>query len=295
MPFETVVKELTAAGVDPAKAEEIIKDEKIATALQHSLEHGLRQNEFDRKMNLGKAELAAEKQRVAEQAAGLETERTRMTEQFLEAQKQREAADMVLAEALARAKTAEATYGVPLTKEIFGDHTPGPAPTRKPEPVQQPPAVDPALGKRMDDLEGLFQALPELQLEFQDIAVRHAQLFPDKPLDMKAVWSKAKELRQKPTQVWDNLFGATQKEEEIVAERYRLEGEARARTKFEQDASKRAAAPFGVPAAPSPIFAAAANKNTGNDRTRNMAEAVQRATEAMMSGKYASGAARRET
>jgi len=251
----------------------------------------LRQSDYDRKMNLGKAELAAEKQRLAEQAVSLEAERTRMTEQFLESQRQREGADMVLAEAMAKAKTAEATYGVPLTKEIFGDHTPGPPPPRVEATVKA--AADPALGKRLDDLEGLFQALPELQLEFQDIAVRHASLFPDKPLNMKEIWSKAKELRLKPTQVWDNLFGATQKEQETVAERYRLEGEERARTKFEQEQSKRAATPFGIQSPASPVMQLA-GKGKLDNRSQSMADAVQRASEALLTHKYAPGFNRRE-
>ena len=294
MPFEALVKDLTEKGMDATVAAQIVSNEKVATALDEQRLNGLRQSEFDRKMNLGKAELAAEKQRIAEQATSLETERTRMNQQFLTAQQEREAADMLNAQVLARAKTASAVYGVDLEKELFG----------KPDGTNPPARKEPApaatgngngdLTKRLDDLEGLFKAVPNLTVELQDIALQHATLFPDKPLVLKDILNKAVELRIPPTQVWDNLFGATQKRTELQAEKYRLEGEERARTKFEQEQSKKTAAPFGIQSPASPIFAAAANKTQPVSREAGMAEAVARATEAMMSHKYAPNYNRRE-
>jgi hypothetical protein len=292
MPFEALVKDLTEKGMDATVAAQIVSNEKVATALDEQRLNGLRQSEFDRKMNLGKAELAAEKQRNAEAAASLETERTRMNQQFLTAQQEREAADMLNAQVLARAKTASAVYGVDLEKELFG----------KPDGTNPPARKEPAvaadgngdLGRRLDDLEGLFKAVPNLTVELQDIALQHATLFPDKPLVLKDILNKAVELRIPPTQVWDNLFGATQKRTELQAEKYRLEGEERARTKFEQEQSKKTAAPFGIQSPASPIFAAAANKTQPVSREAGMAAAVARATEAMMSHKYAPNYSRRE-
>jgi hypothetical protein len=294
MPFEALVKDLTEKGMDATIAAQIVSNEKVAAALDEQRLSGLRQSEFDRKMNLGKAELAAEKQRIAEQATALETERTRMDQQFLTAQQEREAADMLNAQVLARAKTASAVYGVDLEKELFGKPDGTPPPARKEPAPAAAGTGNGDLGKRLDDLEGLFKAVPNLTVELQDIALQHATLFPDKPLVLKDILNKAVELRIPPTQVWDNLFGATQKRTELQAEKYRLEGEARARTKFEQEASKKAATPFGIQSPTSPIFAAAANKEHLNDRSKNMADAVARATEAMISHKYAPGYNRRE-
>ena len=299
MPFETVVKELTAAGVDATKVEELIKDEKIATALQRSIENGLRQSDYDRKMNLGKAELAAEKQRLAEQAAELETTKTRMTAEFLEAHRQREEAEALNSEVLARAKTASAVYGTDLVKELFGDHTPG-APPARTAPAAAPPPAGPDVNKRIDGVEELFRALPNLMVDMQSIAIEHATLFPDKPFNPREIMDKAVELRQPVTQVWDNLYGATAKKQEIQAEKFRQEGAVAERARLEQEQSKRAATPFGMKTPASPIFAAAAKSAAArgttetNGRDQRRAEAVQRATAAMAEGKYAPGYARRE-
>jgi hypothetical protein len=291
MPFEALVKDLTEKGMDATIAAQIVSNERVATALDEQRLNGLRQSEFDRKMNLGKAELTAEKARLAEQATALETDRTRMNSQFLESQQQREAADLLNAQILAKAKTASAVYGVDLVKELIGDAKV--EPTARKEPVAAAPGNG-DVNKRMDDLEGLFKAVPNLTVELQDIALQHAMLFPDKPLVLKDILNKAVELRIPPTQVWDNLFGASQKRTEIQAEKYRLEGEERARTKFEQERSKKEASPFGIQSPASPIFAAAANKEHLNDRSKNMADAVARATEAMSIHKYAPGFNRRE-
>ena len=288
-----LLEDLTAAGLDPKVAEEISKNEKVAPVLNTWREGGLRQSDYDRKMNLGKAELSAAQQRVAEQAAALETERTRMNSQFLEAQQAREASDMLNAQMLAKAKTASAVYGVDLVKELVGDAKVEPT-ARKESVAAAPGNGNGDLNKRLDDLEGLFKAVPNLTVELQDIALQHATLFPDKPLVLKDILNKAVELRIPPTQVWDNLFGASQKRTELQAEKYRLEGEERARTKFEQQASQKAASPFGIQAPASPIFAAAANKSQPVSREAGMAEAVARATEAMMSHKYAPNYNRRE-
>ena len=287
-----VIEALTAAGVDNARAEELLKDEKLKTVLTGFVESGLRQSDYDRKMNSGKAELSAAQARVAEQTAALETERARMNEQFLEAQRQREAADLVVAGALAKARTAGALYGLDLEKELFGDRasgvTPSPAPT---QPAKGTSAPNSDLGRRMDDIENLFKAVPNLTVELQDIALQHAQLFPDRPLVLKTILDKAVEQRRSPTQVWDDEFGASAARNERQAEKFRLEGEERARVKFQQEASKRAASPFGIPAPPSPIFAASANKNllAPGDRGKHMQEAIERASAALAERKYAPG------
>ena len=148
-----LLEDLTAAGLDPKVAEEISKNEKVAPVLNTWREGGLRQSDYDRKMNLGKAELSAAQQRVAEQAAALETERTRMNSQFLEAQQAREASDMLNAQMLAKAKTASAVYGVDLVKELVGDAKVEPT-ARKESVAAAPGNGNGDLNKRLDDLEG---------------------------------------------------------------------------------------------------------------------------------------------
>ena len=290
-----LIDDLAAVGIDPKIAEEIAKNEKAAATLNQWREGGLRQSDYDRKMNMGKAELTAAQAKVAEQAAALEQERVRMNEEFLSAQRAREAADMLNAEVMARAKTASAVYGIDLQKELFGDHTPGSPAIKPPAPAASAgPSTD--LEKRLKEVENLFEAVPNLTVELQDIALEHAKLFPDKPLILKEIMQKSVEQRRPPTKVWDDMFGATAKREEIVAEKYRKEGEERARAAIQLEQSKKAAAPFGIQTPASPIFAASANKSVPapGDRAKGMADAIARASEALMSGKYAPGWDRRQ-
>ena len=299
MAFEALVKELATAGIDPKIAEEITKNEKAAQALDDWRQNGLRQSDYDRKFNLSKAEIAAEKARVAEQAVALETERGRMNEQFLAAQQEREKAELALAEARAKIATASRVYSVDLEKEIFGDHTPGPPP--KPAVREEKPngAPQPELSKRLDDIEKMFEAVPNLTVELQDIALQHAQLFPDKPLVLKDIMEKAVAARKSPQFIWDNEFGATAKRQEMERDKYRAEGAKAERERLEQEASRKAAAPFGQPGKYPLLEAAAAKKSMPisdwlNGRASRERESVAKAVVAFQSGKYAAPGSRQQ-
>ena len=288
MAFETVVKNLTELGADPQLVAQLIANEKVATGLQQYVESGLRQSDYDRKMNSGKAEIAAAKQELDEFKAKLEADRVRMNGQFLTAQQEREAAESRLAAVQAKAKTLGQVYGIDAEKELFGEAT------------VQPPAkqthtgevvVSPDLDKRIGALEDLFRTNVNFEVELHDVMRQHMELFPDKTLIMKEILDDAVKQRRSPTQVWDDKFGATAKRQEITAEKYRAEGRAAAEIEYKQKLSEQKVNPFGIATPPSAIFQAAANKGGNkaplNGRQQNQAGAIQRATEALLSHKYA--------
>jgi hypothetical protein len=290
MAFETVVKNLTELGADPQLVAQLIANEKVATGLRQYVESGLRQEDYDRKMNSGKAEIAAAKQELDEFKARLEADRVRMNGQFMTAQQEREAAESRLAAVQAKAKTLGQVYGIDAEKELFGETTVQP-PAKQSHNGEV--AVSPDLDKRIGALEDLFRTNVNFEVELHDVMRQHMELFPDKPLVMKEILDDAVKQRRSPTQVWDDKFGATAKRQEITAEKYRAEGRAAAETEYKQKLSEQKVNPFGIATPPSAVFQAAANKGGNkaplNSRQQNQAGAIQRATEALLSHKYAPG------
>ena len=288
MAFETVTKNLTDLGLDPQLVQQIIANEKVAAGLQGYVESGLRQSDYDRKMNSGKAEIAAAKQELDEFKAKLEADRVRMNGQFLTAQQEREAAESRLAAVQAKAKTLGQVYGIDAEKELFGEATVQP-PVRQ----TQQPDVSNDFTRRLEQVESLVPGQVNLTTELMDIARQHAELFPSQSLNFQDLMKDSIAQRRSPTSVWDDKFGATAKRQEITADKFRAEGRAQAEAEYKQKLSEQKVNPFGIATPPSAIFQAAANKG-GNKaplsiKQQSTASAIQRATEALLSHKYAPG------
>ena len=120
----TLQEELTAAGVDAKVAEELLKNPKVAERFEGSL----RQSDYDRKMNAGKAELEAERQRLGEQRAQFEQAQQRINEQFTAAQREREAAGLKVAAVREKSKSLSSMYGIDFEKQLFEGADPEPVP-----------------------------------------------------------------------------------------------------------------------------------------------------------------------
>ena len=288
MAFETVTKNLTDLGLDPQLVQQIIANEKVAAGLQGYVESGLRQSDYDRKMNSGKAEIAAAKQELDEFKAKLEADRVRMNGQFLTAQQEREAAESRLAAVQAKAKTLGQVYGIDAEKELFGEAT-----VQPPARQTQQPDVSNEFTRRLEQVESLVPGQVNLTTELMDIARQHAELFPSQSLNFQDLMKDSIAQRRSPTSVWDDKFGATSKRQEITADKYRAEGRAAAEADYKQKLSEQKVNPFGIATPPSAIFQAAANKG-GNKaplstKQQSTASAIQRATEALLSHKYAPG------
>jgi uncharacterized protein with von Willebrand factor type A (vWA) domain len=288
MPFEQLAKDLTAAGVSQAAAEEILKNEQAAAALNGWREGGLRQSDYDRKMNSGKAEIEASRTALAEEKARLEADRARINEQYLSALQDREKAATQLATVRAKAKTVSDTYGIEIDKELFGGEQPEPV---KPKPAAEASGVPADVDRRLQTVEDLFRNNFEFQAQMLDIMMEHAQLFPEKPLVVKELLDDAMKQRRTPKAVWDDKFGATAKRQDLHDEKIRLEGAAAERAKWEKKISEGAVNPLRMDVPASAIFGLGANKlaQGPRDRGTRAAEAIQRATNALVAHKYAPG------
>jgi len=284
-----LVDELAAVGVDKTVAEEIAKNPKAAAALEERLQGYLRQSDYDRKMNSGKAELDAAKKTLQEQLDAFEIQKQAINDQYIAGLKSREQAEAALATVRAKAKTAAELYGVPLDKELFGEGDPV-IPQKREDPQ---PGPGPDIIKRVDLVENLFRDNVNLQVEMMDVARQHSELFPDKPLVMKELLDDAVKQRRTMTQVWDDKYGATAKREEIKADKYRAEGAAKATEALEKKYSGQQVNGIRTDLPMGPLFTMANSKEKGltapHNRDMNGAQAVANAVAAFASGKYRAG------
>jgi hypothetical protein len=239
-------------------------------------------------MNAGKAEIAAARSELDEFKAKLESDRVRMNAQFMTAQQEREAAESLAAQVRAKAKTLGQVYGIDAEKELFGDTTTTTTTTQRTQQAE-PSDID----KRIGALEDLFRTNVNFEVELHDVVRQHMELFPGTPIVMKEILDDAVKQRRSPTAVWDDKFGATAKRAELTADKYRAEGKLAAEAEYKQKLSEQKVNPFGIATPPSPVFQAAANKGGNkaplNSRQQNAGSAIQRATEALLSHKYAPG------
>jgi len=308
MAFEIVTKTLTDSGIDPSLVAQIVGNEKAAAALQTHIESGLRQSDYDRKMNAGKAEIAAARSELDEFKAKLEADRVRMNGQFMTPAKAEEStieARRTQREEARQKKVRQVrigaphrgrptpmlmvVYGIDAEKELFGDTTTTPTTTQRTQQQAEPSDID----KRIGALEDLFRTNVNFEVELHDVVRQHMELFPGTPIVMKEILDDAVKQRRSPTAVWDDKFGATAKRAELTADKYRAEGKLAAEAEYKQKLSEQKVNPFGIATPPSPVFQAAANKGGNkaplNSRQQNAGSAIQRATEALLSHKYAPG------
>lgn len=282
MPFELLTKSLTEAGIAPEAVTQLVANEKAAQTMQTWLESGLRQSDYDRKMNTGKAEIAASQRTLQEERDAFEKHKKAINDQFLSAQTEREKAESQLGTVRAKIKTASQVYGVDLEKELFGD-----APPPNPNPPKPPESVIPDdFRRRVDEVANMVPLTLELQAEMLDISRQHADLFPDKPLLFKELLEEATKQRRSPTQVWDDKFGATAKRQELRDKKISDEAYERAKQELEKKYSGQIVNGLRTTLPTSPMFNLSKEPLKPGDRNARSSEAVQRAVEALASGKY---------
>jgi hypothetical protein len=286
-----LVDELAAVGVDKAVAEEIAKNPTAAKALQEKFEGSMRQSDYDRFMNSKKAEFEAQRRQLQEEVTTFEKTKEAINKQYLEGLTSREQMESQLATVRAKAKTQSDIYGVDLVKELFGTS----------EPVVTPPRREEPKGNEYDDrikkVEDLFLNGVKLQTQMMEISRQHQELFPDKPINFEEIMDDAAKQRRMPMQVWDDKYGASAKRADILADKYRAEGAAKAKEDLEKKYSGREVNAFRTDIPLSPAFAAANNKTLASpkDRAAGSAQSVQNAVDAFLSGKYRQGGGREAT
>lgn len=289
MAFELLTKTLTEVGLAPEVVTQLVSNEKAAKQIQEWHESGLRQSDYDRKMNSGKAEIEAAKKTLQEQMDAFEQNKKAINEQYMGALTTREQAEAQLATLRAKAKTVSDLYGVDIVKELFGEGSGNPPP---PKPPETKLTIPEELERRMRDVENLVPLTVQYATEITEVYRQHQELFPDKPMDFNKLLEDSKTQRRSPLKVWDDQFGATARRNEIQAEKYRAEGAAAEREKIEKERSGQLVNGMRTDLPLSPIFQLSKNKDglsAPKDRQARAAETIQNAVAAFTSGKYRPG------
>ena len=253
MDVAKLLDELGATGEDRTAVESFFsKNTKAAETVSGWRENGLRQSDYDRRMNMGKAEIEAEKARIADAERTLVSTRDTMNGQYTKALADREAAETRLAAVQARINRVATEYSVPVTE--FGLDAPNPDPNNPPrrEPVNNNQSNDQYVSKQdFETLTDLTKRLPMLPVTLMKLQREYHDLF-GQYFDEQTVIDKALELKKPIEQVADLMFGmSTKRAEKHDAEIY-AKATADADAKWKTKVSQMEVNPMRTDLAPKP-------------------------------------------
>ena len=292
MDLNKFLDELGFSGEDRASVEKAFTANPAAvTKAAGFYENGLRQSDYDRKMNMLKAEVDAQRSNLTEAERTLLASRDTMNSQYTQALKDREEAENKLASLQSRIKNVATQYQVPVDE--FGLPKDG----EQPPPVRTTPAnnnqPDPQYASRQDfeTLTDLTKRLPMLPIELMDIAQQYTDAFGTmKGFSAKAVVDKSLELQKPVGHVADLMYGLTAKQTEKHEATIRADERAKAETEFKAKYSREGANVIrpDLQTKPGAIFELKRPETAGvpgprPDRTQSGVEA---AVNAFREGKY---------
>jgi hypothetical protein len=290
MDISKLLDELGATGEDRTAVESFFtKNPTAAQKASDWRENGLRQSDYDRKMNLGKAELDASQARVAQAEAAILASRDTMNGQYTKALEEREAAENALAATRARINRVATEYNIPATE--FGlDGTQQTQQTQQTQRTQQT-QPDPRYVSRQDfdTVVDLTKRLPMLPVQLMKLQREHQELFGTY-FDEQTVIDKALELKKPLEQVADLMFGMTAKRNEKHDNQVRLEERAKVETEMKAKYSQANVNPMrtDVNAKPGPVFELKRPEIAGvpGPRPDRLQSGVEAAVNAFRESKY---------
>lgn len=224
MDLNKFLDELGATGEDRSAVESFFtKNPNAATRVNDWRENGLRQSDYDRKMNMLKAEVDADKARVSQAEAAILASRDTMNGQYTQALADREAAENKLAQTTARINRVATEYNIPVTE--FGiDGTQQAQQTQQTQHTRQTTQqADNSVSRQdFETLTDLTKKLPMLPVQLMKLQREHQELFGTY-FDEEAVINKALELKKPLADVADLMFGMSAKRTEVHDNKIRQE------------------------------------------------------------------------
>jgi hypothetical protein len=296
MDVSKLLDELGATGEDRTAVERFFSaNPNAAQKASDWRENGLRQSDYDRKMNMLKAEVTAEKTRISEAETQLAASRDTMNSQYTQALRDREEAQNRLAAVSARITRVATEYQVPVTEfglDAAGTTPPNPAvtqPAREPNPNNNGQFVSRA---DFDSLTDLTKRLPMLPVDIMAAERDYRKAFGnDDGFDPKAVINKALELQRPVAEAADLLYGIGAKQKERYEATIRQDERAKADAEWKTKVSQNAANPMrtDLTQAPGVVFNLKRPEITGGTpgpRPDRTASGVEGAVAAFREGKY---------
>ena len=294
--IKKILDELGASGDDRAVLEQHFgKNETLASKLNEWRENGLRQSDYSRRMagldateSAKRAELEAEEKRLTQAREG-------MNAQFLQAQKDREAAEVAAASMAAKVKRLAAEWNIPeaSVKDIL-DGAPAPV-AAPPQSAPGPVNFDASKFVSREEYQRLQEValrMPALATKLPGMRAQHQQLFKDCPPDFEEKLLAEATKQQRPIDVvWDNLYGVNEKRQALLEAEIRQDERAKAESEFKAKYSASAASAMPLrPENDSPIFKLDPLNKTaprpGVHGPAGAASSVQNAVQAFSQGKY---------
>lgn len=293
MDISKLLDELGASGEDRSGVEKFFQaNPSAASKASGWYENGLRQSDYDRKMNMLKAEHESAMQRVNETEQTLATTREGMNGQYLQAIRDREEAERKLSSVQARIKSVTTSYQVPLTEFdgfLSGDN---PNPGGIPNPANPNPANNDQYVSREDfnTVVDLTKRLPMLPVTLMKLQREHHEL-TGTYFDEQTLMDKALELRKPIGEVADMMYGLTQKRQEKHDSAIRAEERSKADTEWKAKISREGANPIrsDIPGSqPGPVFNLKRPDvpNVPGPRPDRLQSGVEAAVAAFREGKY---------
>ena len=288
-----LMDELGATGEERSAVEGFLsKNSQAAEKLHGWRENGLRQSDYDRKMNLLKAETDAEKTRLQQAEQTLVANRDTMNSQYLKALEDKEKAEVALSTLRAKANRVASEYNVPATEFDLGaaPANPNPANPAAPRTDDNPQYV-----KREDfeQVVDLLKKAPMLPVEVNKLQREHYEL-TGQYFDENALVEKALELRKPIGQVADLMFGLSTKRAEKHDAEIRADQKAKDDAEWKTKVSQNQVTPIRADAQPqaSPVFALKTPENftKPGPRPDRMQSGVDAAVQAFRQGKYSEAA-----
>lgn len=252
MDITKILDELGATGDERAGIEAFFtKNAGAAQKVADWHENGLRQSDYDRKMNGWKAQKEAEERRLKEAEATLIGSRDKMNQQYLDALKEREEAVAAKAALEAKMKTLADAYSIDPNDLKLGETPPSKTVTQPPNPQ---PTGDFVSRKDFEEVAGLLDRSVMLPVKLQKMQRQHHELFGNH-FDEEELLAEAKRQERPIEQVWNDKFGVAQKREEVTAAKYRAEGKAAADQEWQAKVSQKQVEVMRTDLQPrSPIF-----------------------------------------
>jgi hypothetical protein len=289
MDISKLLDELGATGEDRTAVESFFtKNPTAAQKASDWRENGLRQSDYDRKMNMLKAEVDADKARVTQAEQAILASRDTMNGQYTKALEEREAAENALAATRARINRVATEYTIPLTEFGIEGSNPNPPNPQPQRPQTQP---DPQYVSRQDfdTVVDLTKRLPMLPVQLMKLQREHQELFGTY-FDEQTVIDKALELKKPLEQVADLMFGMTAKRNEKHDNQVRLEERAKVETEMKAKYSQANVNPMrtDVNAKPGPVFELKRPEIAGvpGPRPDRLQSGVEAAVNAFRESKY---------
>ena len=288
MDLSKFLDELGATGEDRANVEKFFTANPTAAQKATGwFENGLRQSDYDRKMNMLKAEVEAQKATLTQAEQTLLASRDTMNTQYTTALADREAAESKLAALQARIKNVATTYQVPVDE--FGIPKDGDPPPVRKEAQPNNPNNDFVSKNDFSQLAELTKKLPMLPVQLMKLQREHFEL-TGTHFDEMALVEKSLELQKPVEQVADLMFGLSQKRTEKHDAAIRADERAKAEVEMKAKYSREGANPIrtDLNVQPSAVFKLSRPEPQGvpGPRPDRLQSGVEAAVNAFREGKY---------